>query len=400
MSPKILRIRLTKHQHEFLTSEQPTVILQGGAGSGKTYAGVLKALINASNMPESRGMFVAPSYSQLQQAAMPHLLDLLQKLDLPVYWQKAKNLLEFSNKSQLWLRSADNPATLLGADLAWAVGDEVALWQKEAYDYLMGRIRQPNFKHQVAFTFTPKGHNWAFEMLGIDRPGHHIIRCSTLDNVFLDADYYERLREEYGEDSLLWRQEVLGEFVTWKGLVYNNFNDQVHVRSVPSNLSIVGAVGGVDWGWTNPGVLLVVLQDTDDVLWVVEEVYEYEKSLEWWIDKALEMTRKHGVKCWFADPSEPGNIAEMQVNGVNCARANNAVIPGISAVSSRLSSGRLFISPTCTNLISEMHTYSWKEDRSGGIKGDEPLKVHDHAVDALRYAVTGSISQTRLAIWI
>ncbi len=41
----------------------------------------------------------------------------------------------------------------------------------------------------------------------------------------------------------------------------------------------------------------------------------------------------------------------------------------------------------CTNLIREIESYVW--DPKSSEKGyDEPLKKDDHAVDALRYAIT------------
>lgn len=374
-------------QYEFIVSDAPNVVFQAGAGAGKTWAGVCKALLNARRSPGSRGMFVAPSFPQLQQAVMPHLLTLGGDMGLLTLWdwQKQQNRIVLPNGSEFWLRSADNPAALLGADLAWCVGDEVALWKRQAYDYLMGRLRQPGYAHQAAFTFTPKGRNWCHETLGIERTGLQIIRASTFTNPFLETDYHDRLRREYGEGTQLWQQEVLGEYVAWEGLVYPQFSVDTHIIEPPAD--IVTAVGGVDWGWTNPGVMLVLGVAADGTFHVLHETYEREQPIEWWAAEAQRLTARYGVSEWHCDPSEPGNIRALKVAGVEAVAANNAVVPGIAAASARIASRELLLAPQCVETVRELQAYCWKTRPDGTQRKDEPEKHNDHAMDALRYAV-------------
>lgn len=385
------RFSISAQQAEFLQSTAANVVLQGGAGSGKTWAAVMKALVTALQNPGSRGMLVAPTYPQLQQAVMPHLLTAADKLGLLTTWnwQKQQSLIRFPNGAEVWLRSADNPAALLGADLAWCVGDEVGLWRKQAYDYLMGRLRQPGFSHQASFSFTPKGRNWCWETLGIERDGLHIIRATTFSNPFLEADYHERLRREYGEGSLLWQQEVLGEYVAWEGLVYPQFAVDTHVTSDVPRQRMVSVVGGCDWGWTNPGVLLVLGLTVDDTMYVMAEVYEREQPVEWWVSQATRLGAEYGVSAWYCDPSEPANIAMMQHAGVPAVPAMNSVLPGLQVVGGRIAARTLYVGADCIELVRELQTYCWKTRADGTQRADEPEKLNDHAMDALRYAVMG-----------
>jgi hypothetical protein len=88
------------------------------------------------------------------------------------------------------------------------------------------------------------------------------------------------------------------------------------------------------------------------------------------------------------DPSAPDVISAMQQAGLPAIAANNDVLPGINAVTTRLiTSGderpRLTVDPSCENLIREFETYQWKAGKSK----DEPVKKHDHAMDALRYSI-------------
>ena len=42
---------------------------------------------------------------------------------------------------------------------------------------------------------------------------------------------------------------------------------------------------------------------------------------------------------------------------------------------------RLTVDPSCSNACREFESYEWKPDT------DEPVKINDHAMDAIRYAV-------------
>jgi phage terminase large subunit len=388
-TPTTITLEAHDKQRAFLLSKAPNVVFQGGAGSGKTYAGVLKGCLTPLEQPGSRGLYVSPTHKMFVRASRPHLLSVALKLGLLHKWEwnKTEGCITFPNGSVLFLGSAEEPESLLGADIAWAVGDEVALWKHDAYRYLMGRLRQPGYPHQAAFTFTPKGHNWAYEALGIERDGLDIIRASSFDNQFLDPDYYERLRREYGEGSRFWQQEVMGHYITWEGLVYASFSVERHVSPLPADAQIVRTVAAVDWGWTNPGVMLCLSLLADGRIWATEEVYERERSLEWWADQGQRLQRERGAHDFPCDPSEPANIDHLQRVGLGAAKANNEVLPGITAVAGRFANDTIRVAPSCVNLIRELGMYSYKQRPDGSIKADEPDKTNDHACDVLRYGV-------------
>lgn len=384
-------IHLWEKQETFRASEAPNCTFQGGAGSGKTRAGCAKALLRALQHPGSRGLIVGASYRSLDRSILPHLHTVAEELGIRESWswQRAKDYVELPNGSGFWFASADKPESLLGLDLAWAWGDEVGLWKRDAYRYLMGRLRQPGYLHQFFATYTPKGRNWAWEELGTERDGLEIIRASSLENPFVDEEFRARLRREYGEGSTFWRQEVEGHFVAWEGLVYPQFSVERHVAPVPEDLALVSYTAGADWGWSNPGVLLLLGLADDNTLWVLAEHYDTERPVEWWAERACEWHREHRLLAVDCDPSEPANIAKLQAAGLPARRARNEVVPGIAAVASRLQQDTLRIAPGCERLIGELQSYSWKRKADGTLHGDQPEKVHDHAVDALRYGVLG-----------
>ena len=400
---KRIVIRASAKQRRFLDSRADTVVYQGGARAGKTWAGALKALLLAQAYPRCRGMIVAPSYPMLKQAVVVELTALADSMGLLHTWQwnKSDNEITLPCGGRILLRTASNPGSLLGATLGWAVGDEVALWSRQAYDYLQGRLSDPQGPRQVAFTFTPKGTaHWTYAHLSQSRKGLDVIRAVNRDNPSLPQDYFERIDRELGVGSPIWRQEALGEYVAFEGLVYPQFDATRHVADPPPDTTWAAVIGAADWGWTNPGVLLVLGMDHEGSLWALEEVYETSQPTDWWAAEAMRLTRQYNVSQWYCDPSEPANIVAFQRAGVPAVRASNEVVPGIAAVGGRLQNGTLYLSPRCVHLLSEIGSYCWKQTRDGLVRADEPEKVNDHAMDALRYGVMGFVAHREVSAYV
>jgi phage terminase large subunit len=86
----------------------------------------------------------------------------------------------------------------------------------------------------------------------------------------------------------------------------------------------------------------------------------------------------------------------MQTHGVPnvpCKKGPNSVRNGINTVAARLAPDaegkpHLVIHDCCTALIKEIESYRWDTGRSKGDMADAPLKKADHAIDALRYALS------------
>lgn len=417
--------------------------------------------MKAATLPGSRGMLIARSYPQLRQSLMVELEKWARASRLDEIWQfhRADNEIRLPNASRFWLRSADRPESLLGADLAWLYGDEVALWDEAAFKYALSRLRQPGFPHQAVFTFTPKGRNWAYEVFGVPRADAevHIIRASTRDNPYLDPAFIAMLEAQYGTDTLWARQEIEAEFVSLEGLVYPQFSETLHVRPAPDRRFFSRVVAGVDWGFTNPGAIVVVGQYAPDFrehvpagqeptpgastpspdaapapdanpsqpasgqqpasapipsaasrrpagpFHVLDEAYGRaippDGPGECWVSIAARLAVRWGIEVFFCDPSEPGNIEAFRRAGLRALPADNAIEPGIARISALLDAAQLFIAPSCRNLIEELSRYSFETDRDGRPTG-RVLKAFDHAADALRYALTGLLSRPTLRTFI
>lgn len=75
-------------------------------------------------------------------------------------------------------------------------------------------------------------------------------------------------------------------------------------------------------------------------------------------------------------------------NGWKVRKADNNVISGIRKTADALKEGRIVICERCTDCLREMDLYVW--DLEAG--GDRVVKKNDHAMDDMRYFVTGVLA--------
>jgi len=381
------QIELYQQQYDFLTTPERFTAFIGGIGSGKTWVGCVKGIKGCQR--HALGLIVAPTYRMLMDATLRTFQEIAG--DVIRDFHKGEMRADVGNAEVLF-RSATDPETLRGPSLDWAYIDEGALCDKMTWRIVIGRLRAGGKAGPCWVTSTPKGRNWVWqEFVKEQRPAYRIFRARTRDNPYLAEEYIKDLEDSYTGDFA--RQELLGEFVSFEGLVYEEFDRTVHVGQPRKGLEFSEVVAGVDWGYSNPAVILVIGLDGDGRAYVVEEWYQRRKRIGQIAQEAKRLADKWDASAMFeCDPSEPANIYELVAANVNARGANNAVQEGIQVVKARLAvqgdgRTRLLISPTCVNLIAEMESYCWKENKLG-LK-DEPEKANDHAVDALRYALMG-----------
>jgi len=386
-------IEFYQAQYEFLVSEKRFTAFVGGVGSGKTFAGCCKALVQCQQ--PGLGLVVAPTYPMLRDAT---LRTFMQVCDGAVKDFHKGEMRATVGNGEVLFRSADDPERLRGPNLSWGYIDEAALCHKMTWPIILGRLREAGKAGPCWITTTPKGRNWVWsEFVEQQREGYGIYRASTKDNPYLAPEFVKDLEMSYVGSFA--RQELIGEFVAFEGQVYEEFDREVHVQKAPD--SFVQVIAGVDWGYTNPAVILVLGIDGDGRAWVVAEFYQRRQLIGDIVQAAQRMMKQWSIQVFLCDPSEPANLQQMGLAGLPVRGADNAVSEGIQRVKARLVDAgdgkrRLYIAPSCVNTIAEFESYGWKQQRDGDLK-DEPDKANDHAMDSLRYALM-SVDKRRLYI--
>ena len=365
-------------QKAFLSSSERYHAFVSGVGAGKTVGGIYRALLNVQYWnPGETGMIVAPTVPALRNAVVQelHKWNILNLCE----YKASEKALEFPNGSRIILESADNNRKierLRGPSIAWFWMDEAAIISDRAWKIMIGRLREGQYRN-AAITTTPKGFNWVHDRFVDDESVNVVRGVATDQNPHLPDDYKSEIVEEY--EGRFYDQEVLGEFVQFEGLVYPWFNSDDHViETVPEPYDEV--IYGVDWGHNNPAVALAIIREGDR--WIIaDEWYERRCTVQDHSRALEELVNEYGEGPIYCDPSEPANIEQFKRDGLAATGADNDVTPGIQFVASLRD--ELRVTAHCQNVHNEFNQYQYRDDG----ESDKPLKQHDHACDALRYAL-------------
>lgn len=376
-------------------------VLNCGRRFGKTTLAVEEIKGKVLYKPK-RVAYIAPTYGQARDIAWEMLVNELS----PIAVKMNESLLEMrlrtvkNEESVIKLRGWESIENLKGQKFDFVVIDEIAL-MRNFWLYWEEVIRPTlaDTKGEGMFISTPKGFNHFYDLYNRQNEDKDFksFHFTTYDNPFIPRDEIEKMRKEMTEDRF--SQEILADFRKMQGLVYKEFDRDKHVFTVFSEHfkdSIVDRFVGIDWGHTNPAAVLHIQKDNDNHFWVTSEYYKTERSTEEIIEYAAGLRAPR----YYPDPAEPDRIELMKKAGLNAREVSKDIEAGIDAVRELFKQGRLHIHSSCINLINELETYAYPDKKPDRNEPEIPIKEHDHALDALRYALymQGNLQQNRAQI--
>jgi len=307
-------------------------------------------------------------------------------------YKKSDEVLIMINNSEIWFRSASDPEKLRGPNITWFYIDEASLVNHMVWKIMLGRVRQKGYKHKAWITKTPKGFNWVWkEFVEKQRDDYFTVTTNTLENIYLPEDYTQSLLDSYS--GVFLRQEIYGEFVGMEGLVYQDFSRLTHVIDVNEvKKKFSRFFAGLDFGYTNPTACVICTEDSDGRIYIVDEIYKRKLTSEQLINLLKEKNEKYKLEKIMCDPSDPQLIDNLKMNDLLAIPADNEIVSGIMEVSKYIKiqddgKPRLFVDKECINTIMEFESYCYSEEQEGKPVKDKPIKINDHALDALRYLI-------------
>lgn len=410
-------------QVRVLASLKRWIVVLAGVRGGKTYS-CAAAFLNRifrdvaqgkgnSKVPATGGRHRRPRYHAWVCAPTYDLLKEPRRYILQLLPESLVE--EFYEGRELWLKggiliefkSTDNAKTLVSAGLN-------ALWIDEAdrvdADAWRGQLRTRLSDKQgwCIFSSTPyaarNGFLWQDLISRKDEPGQRedidYITWRFVDNPTNAIAEYRAAKASTPERYFKREYEAcLDAFV---GLVFELRDEQHVIDIVPETKVFKTIVAGVDWGWNDPGAIVVV-GDTGKQLIVLEERRESHMQViappgeRSWITEAIALREKWDIRSFACDPSSPANINAFQRAGLSAIGAFNDIKLGLRRIDEQLMmrpapsrleppSPGLVIHRDCKSTLTEMRNLAWDTDKNG-TQLEDPEPGNDHCVDALRYAV-------------
>lgn len=287
-----------------------------------------------------------------------------------------------------------------GITLAGCLFDEVALMPQSFVNQATGRCSVTGSKFW--FNCNPDHPKHWFKENWIDRAEEKkllYLHFTMDDNLSLDEAIKERYKSLY--TGVFFKRFILGQWVVAEGSIYDMWTEENEYEELSLHIQTVATRWvACDYGTTNPMAALLVYDDGDDI-WVDDEYYfdsraeGYQKTDSQYVDEIEKQYDLWQTRGFIVDPAAASFIVELRKRGYRVRKADNEVLDGIRLVSSLIAKRRLHINKRCTNTLKELGGYVW--DPSSNITGKEkPLKMADHAMDALRYYVKTNVNPRRL----
>ncbi|WP_231311185.1 PBSX family phage terminase large subunit [Clostridioides difficile] len=203
------------------------------------------------------------------------------------------------------------------------------------------------------------------------------------DNIFLSERYRENIKKST-PSGVFYDRDINGLWVSADGLVYQDFNKDIHYISNNklNDINFVRYFAGVDWGYEHFGAIVVIGEDDRGNLYLLEEHSAQHKEIDYWIDKAKNTKEKYGNIKFYCDSARPEHLVAFKRNGIKAFNADKAVLSGVEDVAKRIKTNTLFVVYDNVNLFrKEIFMYAWNKNTG------EPIKKWDDVLDALRYAI-------------
>jgi hypothetical protein len=240
------RLRLSATQRAFVDDPHPFVLLVGGVGAGKSYAGAARAMVRRFGRTRpSLGLVVSATYPMLRDATWRTALDVWAPLVSTVIQHEHR--VELKTGDEVIFRSADDPERLRGPNAAWAWLDEAALCHPDTWPITIGRLRQHGLMGECWATTTPKGMNWVYERFVIEATDQTAVhRATTASNPFIAHAFVDSLRSQYSGDFA--RQELEAEFIAdlAGALIEWRWLDEARSKPAAYDPAAGPVVGGLD----------------------------------------------------------------------------------------------------------------------------------------------------------
>jgi len=391
-----MKVKLLPWQYQVASDPHRFKVVDAGRRAGKS---VLSRMWTLKLATEKQGLYwiVSPTYPMGKEIHWKQGLN----NEIPPEWIAKKNESELEivlkNGSRIALRSAEHPERLKGVKLRGLVVDEIAMMRN--WDEIWQEALRPtltDYEAPALFISTPRGYNHFFSLWEKGQKPSKVWKSwkfTTYVNTHLPESEIEQAKKELDEDTFA--QEYLAEFRKYTGLVYKDFDRNVHVIE-PIELPNEWVFRrGIDFGWSNPTAVPFIALSPEGVLYIFDEIYETQLRTP---DLAEMIKQRSGGRHFagsFGDSAQAAQIAELNSYGIPVApvqkttgtTGENWISYKIKRVAELLREKKLFVFNNCVNTIFEFENYSYCEVNTPNGVTEKPLKVNDHLMDAIAYVV-------------
>ena len=359
--------------------------------------------------PNTRGWIVAPNYNLGQKVAREVKRVIMTQLKLPIeskkeisgdlYFMRLAGL-----NSELSVKSADAPDSLIGEGIDYLVMDEAALIPKNTYEMYL-RPTLADRKGWALFTSTPRGFNHfeSWFRYGQDKkyPEWDSWQVPSWDSPYFKDDI-EELKRTLTHETFL--QELGSEFTSFAGKVYPFDRTTQIQKNLKYNPALPTYIG-IDFGYRHSFAIVVQCDTSGPGLPTVYQIDEVSMKNVKTEDFAKVVSQlPYHITAYYGDPAGIGTnmqtgMSDFQVFhkqfGIRIHSRRDKLSRDIP---NRVSHVRrwfedangephFFVAARCKESIQSYENYRYPTHKEDQALKEVPLKDgrFDHCCDALAY---------------
>jgi len=370
-------------------------LLTGGRGSGKSFAVALNTLVlSFDNKCQHKILFTRYTLRSASISIIPEFKEKIELMEWEHLFHITNNeITNLETGSKILFRgiktsSGDQTANLksLQGITTWIIDEAEEMVDEDVFDKIDFSVRQKGAKNRVVMVMNPSTkEHWIYqrfyENAGV-QAGYSGIKGETsychstyLDNKEnLSESYLNRIKEMKERRPQRYKHTIEGAWLEKaEGVIFSNW-------SLGEFKEVGKVVFGQDYGFSNdPSTLVKTSIDKENKKIYVQLCF-YKTQLT---TSVLSLLNKEFAQnnLIVGDSAEPRLITELSrtCNVVPAIKGQGSVTFGISL----LQDYDLIITEDSTDLIKELNNYCWLEKKS-----QTPVDNFNHAIDALRYAVS------------
>ena len=388
-------MRLTDLQQEIADDPHRFKVVVAGRRWGKTYLSIRQLCYYAKD-PNKDVFYITSSYRAAKMIVWKPLKKRLLELKWVSKINESELKIDLVNGSSIALKGAENPDSLRGPSLYYAVFDEVADINPELWMSVIRPALADQEGHAM-FIGTPKGKgNWLYDLYNLQEELPDAWKGwqhTTLSNGFVTEEEVQQARRDMSEKQF--RQEFEATFETTENRVAYSFDREHNIKEAPYiDTSIIHI--GMDFN-VSPATAAIFIETDPETAYQIDEIQMYSSNTHEMVDEII--TRyPRSKKFVYPDPS--GNQRRSSAGGqtdhtilhnagfvVKSPRKHDPVRDRINAINARFCSAdgfrRLFIGKSNKYSIESLDKYTYKE----GTQVPDKDSGWDHMFDAMSYYV-------------
>ena len=407
-------------QKSFMECTDPELLYSGAFGAGKSFIGCEKGLFLSLKYPGNVGAIIRKNFADLKMTTMETFFRYVCPRQYISTYNKNDHKLTLTNGSVIYFigltaaKESEVGGSKIGSlELGWAFVDEIIEIEEDEYIMLLGRMRVPGIPIYQVFGATNPGppSHWLYQRAFIKKE-MTVFQSSTLENVKLPQAYIDRLNKMTGRHR---DRYVLGQWIGFEGLVYENFNIDKHIISPIEIPDYWHRWRVIDFGYANPFVCQWWAQppktsgqgQTTRPYYLYREWYMSQRTVSDHAPIILRHSKGESYLATYAD-WDAEDRATLAQEGIKTTRARKEINAGIQEVHDCIDADELFIFedaliqvdtslvtkslPTCT--IDEITSYSWPSTQAKRNPKEIPIDKDNHGMDTMRYLVFSNSEHT------